>query len=103
MAGVHPAGRKVVSPGRTDPEQITLFINAGTQGLQFAAVAVASVSSPVPGTRPAGPEANRLEDHQPSLPDARDTVALSASRRKRAAGSPQTGSTACTPVTRSLW
>lgn len=30
------AGR---APGRTSPEQITLFINTGTQGLQFAAVA----------------------------------------------------------------
>jgi ornithine cyclodeaminase/alanine dehydrogenase-like protein (mu-crystallin family) len=30
------AGR---TPGRTSPEQITLFINTGTQGLQFAAVA----------------------------------------------------------------
>jgi ornithine cyclodeaminase/alanine dehydrogenase-like protein (mu-crystallin family) len=30
------AGR---APGRTHPEQITLFINTGTQGLQFAAVA----------------------------------------------------------------
>ncbi|SRR5579884_564068 len=26
-------------PGRTDPRQVTLFINTGTQGLQFAAVA----------------------------------------------------------------
>ena len=30
------AGR---APGRTHPDQITLFINTGTQGLQFAAVA----------------------------------------------------------------
>jgi ornithine cyclodeaminase/alanine dehydrogenase-like protein (mu-crystallin family) len=30
------AGR---APGRTHPEQVTLFINTGTQGLQFAAVA----------------------------------------------------------------
>lgn len=27
------------APGRTSPDQITLFINTGTQGLQFAAVA----------------------------------------------------------------
>ncbi len=26
-------------PGRTSPRQITFFINAGTQGLQFAACA----------------------------------------------------------------
>ena len=25
--------------GRTDPSQVTLFINTGTQGLQFASVA----------------------------------------------------------------
>ena len=30
------AGR---APGRTSPEQVTLFINTGTQGLQFASVA----------------------------------------------------------------
>ena len=30
------AGR---APGRTSPEQVTLFVNVGTQGLQFAAVA----------------------------------------------------------------
>jgi alanine dehydrogenase len=30
------AGRQ---PGRTSPEQVTMFVNTGTQGLQFAAVA----------------------------------------------------------------
>jgi alanine dehydrogenase len=28
-----------LAPGRTDPSQVSLFINTGTQGLQFAAVA----------------------------------------------------------------
>ncbi|MPZ87219.1 MAG: ornithine cyclodeaminase family protein [Nitriliruptorales bacterium] len=40
--GVYPSLIDVMkgrNPGRTSPDQITLFVNTGTQGLQFAAVA----------------------------------------------------------------
>lgn len=34
-----PYGNPEEAPGRTTPEQVTLFFNGGTQGLQFASVA----------------------------------------------------------------